>query len=131
MDAHRKPFLPGAGAPPPELAGRQDILDRAALILARVRTRRSEKSLLLIGLRGVGKTVLLRKIAGLAQADGYKAVMIEAEETKRLDLLLVPYLRQILFDLDRLQGISEKVKRGLRVFKSFLDGLKIANRGHV
>ena len=63
MNPYENPFSPGAGSPPPELAGRKTILDRASLALERVKRKRSEKSFLLIGLRGVGKTVLLHRIS--------------------------------------------------------------------
>ena len=59
MDKIRNPFSPGAGSPPSELAGREQILEQARILFGRIKAKRPEKSLLLIGLRGVGKTVLL------------------------------------------------------------------------
>ena len=129
MDPLRNPFSPGAGSPPPELAGRSDVLGKAMIALARIKRGRSEKSLLLIGLRGVGKTVLLHKISELAEQEGYKALMIEANENKPLPELLIPYLRQLLFSLDTGEMISTKVKRALRVLKSF--GLKVKPDGEI
>lgn len=125
MDPLHNPFSPGAGTPPPELAGRDDILKQALMALARIKKGRAEKSVLLIGLRGVGKTVLLHKISEMAEEQGYKAVMIEAHENKSLPALLLPYLRKVLFSLDTGQMVSAKVKRGLRVLKSFIGGLKV------
>ncbi len=125
MDPLKNPFSPGAGSPPPELAGRQPILDRARIALGRIRNGKSEKSFLMVGLRGVGKTVLLNEIQKLAEAEGYKSVLIEAHENKSLAALLLPPLRQILFTLDRMESVSEKVKRGLRVLKSFFNGMKV------
>lgn len=125
MDPLHNPFSPGAGTPPPELAGRDDILKQALMALARIKKGRSEKSVLLIGLRGVGKTVLLHKISEMAEEQGYKAVMIEAHENKSLPALLLPYLRQVLFALDKGEMVSAKVKRGLRVLKSFIGGLRV------
>ena len=125
MDPLHNPFSPGAGTPPPELAGRDDILRQALMALARIKKGRSEKSILLIGLRGVGKTVLLHKISEMAEEQGYKAVMIEAHENKSLPALLLPYLRQVLFSLDKGEMVSAKVKRGLRVLKSFIGGLRV------
>jgi Cdc6-like AAA superfamily ATPase len=63
MDAIKNPFSPGAGSPPPELVGREGILEQARILLGRVKEKRPEKSILLTGLRGVGKTVLLNGIA--------------------------------------------------------------------
>ena len=125
MDPLHNPFSPGAGTPPPELAGRDDILRQALMALARIKKGRSEKSILLIGLRGVGKTVLLHKISEMAEEQGYKAVMIEAHENKSLPALLLPYLRQVLFSLDKGEMVSAKVKKGLRVLKSFIGGLRV------
>ena len=125
MNPLNNPFSPGAGTPPPALAGRADILEQALMALARIKRGRAEKSILLIGLRGVGKTVLLHKISKLAEEQGYKAVMIEAHENKKLPVLLLPYLRQVLISLDSGTMVSAKVKRGLRVLKSFIGSLSI------
>ena len=129
MDPLKNAFSPGAGTPPPELAGRSEILDKAKLALARIKARRPEKSFFLVGLRGVGKTVLLHKIEEIAAEDGYKAIMIEARENKRLAELLIPNLRRLLFSLDIGKMVSDKVKRAYRVFKSF--ALKVNPDGAV
>ena len=126
MDPLRNPFSPGAGSPPPELAGRSDILNQALMTLARVKRGRAEKSMLIIGLRGTGKTVLLHEISGLAEKEGYQSVMIEAHEKKSLPELLLPELRRVLFSLDTGEMISSKVKRAFRVLKSFVSSVKIS-----
>ncbi len=125
MDPIKNPFSPGAGSPPPELVGREEILSHGSILLARIRQRRSEKSFLLTGLRGVGKTVLLNEMERLAEKSGYKTILIEAHENKSLGALLVPALRRLLFDLDRLAGVGDKVRRGLAVLKSFISTIKI------
>ena len=125
MNPLNNPFSPGAGNQPPELAGRSELLRRAEIVLARTKAGRAEQSLLMVGLRGVGKTVLLNRVRELAVAQGYQAVLIEAHESKPLPLLLVPPLRQTLFTLDRMQNASQKVKRGLRVLRSFIGGIKV------
>ena len=81
--------------------------------------------MLLTGLRGVGKTVLLNEIARRANADGYRTVLIEALEDKPLGPLIAPHLRTLLFELDRTAGAGDKVKRGLRVLRSFVGALKV------
>ena len=73
MDKIRNPFSPGAGSPPPELAGREGILELAQVLFGRVLAKRPEKSLLLTGLRGVGKTVLLNQIERIALAEGFRS----------------------------------------------------------
>jgi len=128
MDRAKNPFSPGAGTPPPELAGREAILEDAQVALTRVRDGRAEKSLMLVGLRGTGKTVLLGEIQRRAEQTGYKVVFIEAYENrqkKSLTELLAPHLRKLIFELDRGQSISQKAKRALRVFKSFVNSMKV------
>lgn len=125
MDPLKNPFAPGAGSPPPELAGRGRLLEQARITLGRIKAGRPERSLLAIGLRGVGKTVLLNEFRKLADEFGYRTVFIEAHENKPLAALLLPSLRQLLIALDRMASLSEKAKRGLRVLKSFFNGVKL------
>jgi AAA ATPase domain len=125
MDSISNPFSPGAGSPPPELAGRTALLEQARVLLGRVKAKRPEKSLLLTGLRGVGKTVLLNEIERLAQGAGYRTILVEAHEGKALPVLLAPHLRRLLFDLDRMAGAGDKARRGLAVLKSFVGAVKI------
>ena len=126
MDKIKNPFSPGAGSPPPEMAGRNSILEQADVLLGRVLAKRPEKSLLLTGLRGVGKTVLLNEIERRARSTGYRTILIEAHEGKALAVLLAPHLRRLLFDLDRIAGAGDKVRRGLAVLKSFVSAVKIS-----
>lgn len=125
MDPIANPFSPGAGSPPPELVGRDPILEQARILLGRIQEKRPEKSMLLTGLRGVGKTVLLNEIEHMAQASGYKTIFIEAHENKALGPLIAPYLRNLLFALDRMAGLGNKVQRALAVLRSFLSSLHI------
>ena len=125
MDFIKNPFSPGAGSPPPELVGRDPILEQARILLGRVRNKKSEKSMLLTGLRGVGKTVLLNEIQRMADKDGYHTIFIEAHEGKAFGPLIAPYLRSLLYDLDRIAGTGDKVKRGLAVLRSFIGALKL------
>jgi len=130
MNRITNPFAPGAGAPPPELAGRDTILEQAQVLFGRIKARRPEKSLLMTGLRGVGKTVLLNEMEHRATGEGYRTISIEAHEEKSLVLLLIPQLRRLLFDLDRLAGAGNRVRRGLAVLKSFISGVKISVEGY-
>ncbi len=126
MDPIKNPFSPGAGAPPPELVGRDPLIEQARILLGRVKQRKPEKSLLLTGLRGVGKTVLLNEIERLARADGYQTILIEAHEEKPLGELIFPALRSLLYELDRVAGAGDKVKRGLAVLRSFIGSIKVS-----
>jgi AAA+ ATPase superfamily predicted ATPase len=125
MNPLQNPFSPGAGSPPPELVGRKNILDRSKIILGRLKAGKSEKSFLLVGLRGVGKTVLLNEIYKHSQGEGFKSILVEAHEGKSLPALLIPQLRQVLFSLDQMKDLNQKVKKGFRVLKSFLNGIKM------
>ena len=62
MDPIRNPYAPGAGTPPPELAGRDELREVSRIALERARIGRTSKSIIMAGLRGVGKTVLLDRI---------------------------------------------------------------------
>jgi GNAT superfamily N-acetyltransferase len=125
MDEVTNPFSPGAGSRPPELVGRDEILRQAATLLARTKLGRAEKSMMLTGLRGVGKTVLLNEIHRRAESSGYRTVLLEAHEDKALAALLVPALRSLLFELDRLAGMGDKVRRGLAVLRGFVGAIKV------
>ena len=125
MDPVKNPFSPGAGSPPPELVGRDPILEQARVLLGRVKLKRPEKSLLLTGLRGVGKTVLLNEIERKAKESGYHTIGVEAYEGKPLASLIAPHLRTVLYELNRLAGTVEKVKRGLAVLRSFIGAFKV------
>lgn len=125
MDPINNPFSPGAGAPPPELVGRDPLLEQARILLGRVKQKRPEKSLLLTGLRGVGKTVLLNEIERMAKTASYQTILIEAHEEKPLGELIYPALRGLLYELDRTAGAGGKVKRGLAVLRSFIGSIKL------
>jgi len=100
-------------------------LEEARVLFARVLARRPDKSMLLTGLRGVGKTVLLNEMERLATQAGYHTLLVEAHEAKPLPLLLVPPLRRLLYDLDRMAGAGNLARRGLGVLKSFLGAVKV------
>ncbi|MDD9909383.1 MAG: ATP-binding protein [Ahrensia sp.] len=126
MDEVRNPFVPGAGTPPAKLAGRDALLEKARITLERVKQGRSAKSFIVVGLRGVGKTVLLSQIYECAAELGFEAIQIEAHENKSLPALLVPKLRQILLRLDTSEHAKELVKRGLRGLVSFAKAVKVS-----
>lgn len=125
MDPIINPFSPGAGAPPPELVGRDAIFEEARILLGRTRQRRSVQSFMLTGLRGVGKTVLLSEIKRMAYGEDILPVAIEAAEDKPLASILVAPLKKVLFELDRMQGAKDKVKRGLVALRNFIGTIKI------
>jgi GTPase SAR1 family protein len=125
MDPRFNPYAPGAGAPPPALAGRDLIIDQAAVSLDRIRAGRYAKSLILVGLRGVGKTVLLNRIQLNSEATGILSVRIEAPEGRSLPGMLAPALRATLLKLDRTKATATAAKKALRALAGFVGAMKI------
>lgn len=125
MDPRTNPYAPGAGTQPPELAGRDEIIERAAIALDRFRGGLSARSLLLVGLRGVGKTVLLTRIAQESEARGFVVVMMEAPEKRSLPALLIPHLRAALLRLDRIAAAGDLAKKALKALGGFVSAMKV------
>ena len=125
MDEVLNPYAPGAGSPPPELAGRKEVLDRAEIALKRIQVGRAAQSPILVGLRGVGKTVLLVRIRETAEELGYLTVSIEAHEGKPLPQLLIPSIKKLLHRMTGIEKAKEAARTGLRVLKSFINAIKV------
>lgn len=129
MDPRTNPYAPGAGAPPPELAGRDAVLETVAVALDRLKAGRPSNSVLLIGLRGVGKTVLLRRIATDAGARGIAGAPFEASEKSSLPAMLARHLRAALIAFDRTEAAKTHMRRAWRALAGFVGavGLKYSD----
>lgn len=129
MDPFDNPFSPGAGTSPPAFVGRDNLVADYEIALRRTASERPGKSIMPIGLRGVGKTVLLNRFDQMAQDEGFVSAFIEAPETGDFEHLLAARLRSVLLELDR-GTVSSAVKRALGTLKSFSynlpDGTSIA-----
>lgn len=125
MDPIRNPYAPGAGTPPPELAGRDELREAIRIALERVRAGRPTKSVLMIGLRGVGKTVLLDRMRDDAEASGIHTIRVEAPEARSLPAILAPQLRQALLRLSRIAQARDLAQRALRGLAGFAKALKV------
>ncbi|MCW5767418.1 MAG: ATP-binding protein [Phycisphaeraceae bacterium] len=125
MDPILNPYAPGAGTQPPELAGRDAIRGVVRIAVERTRRGLSAKSVLLVGLRGVGKTVLLDRMREDAEASGVRAIRIEAPESRSLPAMLAPQLRVVLLSLSRQERSKERAVRALRALAGFARGLKV------
>lgn len=125
MDPVSNPYAPGAGTPPPELAGRDQLLESVRVALERLRRGLPAKSILMVGLRGVGKTVLLDRMRDAAEATGLHTVRIEAPEGRSLPAILAPQLRQALLRLSRTEVAKALAERALRGLAGFAKGLKL------
>lgn len=124
MKPETNPFAPGAGAPPPELAGRDTLRENVRIALARIQAGRPAKSVLMVGLRGVGKTVLLDRMRDEAEENGMQTLRIEAPENRSLPAILAPELRITLLKLSRNTHATELAKRALRGLAGFAKALK-------
>lgn len=125
MNPIRDPYSPSAGSPPPELAGREELLESIHIALERARIGRPAKSAMLVGLRGVGKTVLLDRLRAQAEETGIHTVRIEAPEGRSLPALLAPQLRQALLRLSQVEAAKNYAIRGLRALTGFASKLKV------
>lgn len=125
MNEVSNPYVPGAGVQPPELSGRKQFLDSAEVAIARAAEKRPAKSFIIVGLRGVGKTVLLSRVNELALAKNCRVVSAEAHDDKKFPQLIAPHIRRVLLDLDRLGAVNEHAKKALRVFRSWLGTIKV------
>ena len=125
MDETDNPYAPGAGTKPPELAGRAEVLKNARTAIVRVQKGRSFKSFIFIGLRGVGKTVLLNEVRRIAEELGCKTIQVEAHDRKSLAELLTPELRRLLISLNGMAKATDATRRALRVFRSFVGSMKL------
>jgi len=125
MDPIKNPYAPGAGTPPPELAGRDELRETVRIALERVRAGRPTKSILMVGLRGVGKTVLLDRLRDDAEAAGIQTLRVEAPESRSLPAILAPQLRQALLRLSRNEQAKEFAQRALRGLAGFAKALKV------
>lgn len=125
MDPVTNPYSPGAGSPPPELAGRNKLREQVRIAIARIRLGKAAKSVLMVGLRGVGKTVLLDRMRADAEEFGAYALRIEAPENRSLPALLAPQLRLVLLRLSRVEAAKNLAHRGLRALAGFAKALKV------
>jgi hypothetical protein len=125
MDRRTNPFAPGAGLQPPDLAGRDKLLAEASIDMDRVLDGRPTKGMILLGLRGVGKTVLLNRLHGMAREKGFRTAKVEAPEDGMLAQLLAPELREVLYSLDLKAGTGHKVHQAASVLKNFVSAFKV------
>ncbi len=107
------------------LAGRDKVIEKSAIALDRIRAGLSARSVLLIGLRGVGKTVLLNRIRQNAESEGMHVVFVEAPEKRSLPALLAPKLRAELIALDRMHAASALTQKALRALGGFVGAMKL------
>jgi len=129
MDPRSNPFSPGAGSAPPELSGRDKVMEDVSIALHRIRNGLSAKSVLMVGLRGVGKTVLLNRLKNDAESEGLICVQFESPENRNLPAMIVPSLRAALLKLNRLAGLGDTAAKAVRILGSFISSAKVKYEG--
>jgi AAA ATPase domain len=119
------PYNPGAGTPPPELAGRDPLIAQARLAIERVKLGRPAKSFIMLGLRGVGKTVLLNEFEQVADSLGCQTAMLETDADKTLAPQLAPQLHRILLRLDRIKKAGADMQAAFGALRAFASAFKV------
>lgn len=119
MDPYRNPFAPGAGSRPPELAGRDVVLEHARVSCGRAINGRSARSMMLLGLRGTGKTVLLNEVGKIAEQAGLLVSKVESPEEESLARLLYPEMRKVMRSLSTVEAAKQIANRGLKGLRGF------------
>ena len=129
MDPYRNPFAPGAGSRPPELAGRDAILEAARIACGRAIKGKSARSMMLLGLRGTGKTVLLNEIGRNAELEGLLVSRVESPEGESLARLLFPEMRKVTRSLSGIEAAKQIANRGLTALRNFASIFKVGVAG--
>src|SRR5436305_4332995 len=117
--AHNNPYAPGAGTPPPALTGRQAEIDQFELMLDRLVNGQPEKSMILTGQRGIGKTVLLERFAATAAASGWFHDYYEVTSRSGLPAALARMTRRVLLGMSLKERLKDRATGALKVLKAF------------
>lgn len=124
MRATHNPYNPGAGVPPRELAGRDALIEQAKIAVIRAKDGRPAKSAIMLGLRGVGKTVLLNAFEAIAEEQGCQTALLEIDPDKPLAQQLAPQLQHILHRLDRLKKTGADLQKAFGSLRAFASMFK-------
>ena len=119
MDPYTNPFAPGAGSRPPELAGRTNLLEETRIACRRSVSGRHARCMMMLGLRGTGKTVLLSEIEEIGRAEGHLTSKIEAPEDASLARLLMPQMHKAMRSLSGVEHAKQIALRGLGGLRNF------------
>lgn len=119
MDSIKNPYTPEAGSPPPALTGRDEELRAFEILLGRLRRGTAERSQLITGLRGVGKTVLIGKFRDIAEAAGFLTADAKITHESQLRALIARLTRKVVLQLVPAERAKEIVRKAARVFKAF------------
>jgi hypothetical protein len=119
MDPINNPYSPGAGSRPPALTGRDKELDSFRVLIGRLKAGRSTKGLMITGLRGVGKTVLLTTFRDIAESDKFQTGLSEITHETDFKNLMARFARRIVLSLKPVEKLKDAVWRAAGVLKAF------------
>lgn len=125
MNPSDNPYNPGAGVPPPELAGRENILRQAKNTIIRTKNGKAARSFIMLGLRGVGKTVLLNRIDQIAETEGCETAIFEADPARTLPELLTQQIHRLLLKLDRHKQAENDIRKTFSLLRGFASAFKV------
>jgi hypothetical protein len=120
MDAVRNPYTPGAGTKPPALTGRDNELERFRVLIGRLQADRHEKSMLITGLRGVGKTVLLNTFSEIATEAGWFGATTEIRQNTELSNVMARMTRRVLLEMSAVERLRDRARRALGILRAFV-----------
>lgn len=129
MDQVINPYTPGAGTPPLVLAGRDEILQAAETALKRIKIGRPGRSQMFLGLRGVGKTVLLNHVFNAAEDEGFFTIKIEAPENGDFAQRCFPELKRILLRLSTKKNLRHKIEKAGTAMRNFASVFQVSYEG--
>ncbi|MBK7940197.1 MAG: ATP-binding protein [Lewinellaceae bacterium] len=118
MDPVKNPYRPGAGLQPGTLAGREKVIEKAEILLKRVKAGAPQRSIMLYGLRGMGKTVLLNRFREIARGENYIVHLHEMSEKDDFKSVITRAFKKILLEIDRVEQAKDLLKKAFRVLKS-------------
>ena len=119
MDPRQNPYSPGAGTKPPALVGRDEFIESFAILLERLENGFAEQSMIITGLRGVGKTVLLDVFREKAEKRNWATVEWEVEKNTSFESKMATQVRRALLQIDPKARWSDRAKKAAAILKSF------------
>jgi hypothetical protein len=119
MRPHDNPYTPNAGARPPALVGRDAQLEAFEVLLDRLRRGHTEQSMMITGLRGVGKTVLLGALEERARGRGWTTIEAEITKNVQFGVRMAQLARRALLQVAPRARWKDRGKRAAAVLTSF------------
>lgn len=119
MESYKNPYRPGAGTKPLVIAGREVEIEKARSLLKSVKFGSPQRSLMLYGLRGVGKTVLLNEMERISEDEEYISEHLEMSENDDFRRVIAKAVRKCLLKVDKVENLKDKAVNALSILKAF------------